>query len=105
MVRMGKFEAIIGAAVTRLGNRATAGQVFHEILDSGERALLANVYVALDRLEKKKAVIRSVERQTTPDGASREVNVYTLSDVGRESLNEAIERLTRSVATLQSVKS
>lgn len=103
MARLGKFEVEIAAAVVRLGGRATAAQIFQEILTSGERALLANVYVTLERLESKATVIRSVERQVTADGASRNVNVYTLTDVGRDTLNDAIARLTRSVASLRAI--
>ncbi len=88
----GRFEAVICRAIVSLGGRANASRIYDQILVSGERALLANIYTTLERLEDKNAVERTLERRVTDDGKERDVNMFALTGRGSTIL-DATNRL------------
>jgi DNA-binding PadR family transcriptional regulator len=97
--RFGRFESVVAAALARLNEPATSAQILAEILDAGGKALAANVYATLGRLETKEIVSSRSQLMKAPDGKERDVTLYRLTKHGAEELKMAIDRLKMTIST------
>jgi PadR family transcriptional regulator PadR len=101
---LGSFELMVLLTVLRLGEDAYGVPISREIeAQSGQRAAVASIYAALQRLEEK-GLLSSRLGSPTPERGGRAKKYFEATDKGlREARNtqRALTRLWRGVRQLK----
>jgi DNA-binding PadR family transcriptional regulator len=85
---LGEFEEIVLLVVAVLKDDAYGVNVTHEIIDQVKRDVRLNqVHASLQRLEEK-GMIKSRMGDPTPERGGRRKRIFTVTALGRQTLNE-----------------
>ncbi len=99
--RLGEFEALVLAALLRLGDEAYGVSIRGEIeCCTGREPSIGAVYTALNRLEKK-GLVASRLGEPTAERGGRAKRYFEARPEGRDALAEmvrAIDAITRDLA-------
>ena len=97
MTKVGIFELQVIAALSRLGGKAYASEIYDEILASGrKRTMLSKLYNVLARLQTKKLVAaRTMPSRPISGGRSRQRYRLTAAGV------RVLARVGTQVSTLR----
>jgi PadR family transcriptional regulator, regulatory protein PadR len=91
---MGGLELVAMVAIQRLDNRAYGVAISREIADvTGREVALASLYVTLDRLSSKGAVVSELG-DPSPERGGRAKRYFSLTSQGRREVREAQRVLT-----------
>jgi DNA-binding PadR family transcriptional regulator len=97
---LGELEQIVLLAVLRVGEGAYGVPVHEEIVQLAQRDLtLGTVYKTLSRLEEK-GFVRSYEGDPTPQRGGRRTRCFSVTPVGRKSLESTFATLRRMAGGL-----
>jgi DNA-binding PadR family transcriptional regulator len=90
-IYLGEFEEIVLLVVGLLKQDAYGVKITHEIIDQTKRDVRLNqVHASLQRLEEK-GMIRSKMGDPTPERGGRRKRIFTITALGRQTLNEMHE--------------
>lgn len=87
-IYLGEFEEVVLLVVAMLENEAYGVKITHEIIEQTERDVRLNqVHASLQRLEEK-GMIKSKMGDPTPERGGRRKRLFTMTALGRQTLNE-----------------
>jgi PadR family transcriptional regulator PadR len=101
-VYLGEFEEVVLLVVAMLESEAYGVKITHEIIEQTERDVRLNqVHASLQRLEEK-GMIKSKMGEPTPERGGRRKRLFTMTALGKQTLNEIREVRTHLWSQLPS---
>lgn len=100
---LGEFELIVMLALVRLGENAYGKRIWEEIESrTGRSVLIAAVYAALERLERK-GYVSSWVGEPTPKRGGRAKRYFQIEHAGKVALKESRKMLASMFAGLDPI--